>query len=299
MIMLNQKNIKLGIAPIGWTNDDLPELGGHIPLEQCLDEMSEAGYAGCEVGNKYPRDPKTLNDLLQPRKLEIASAWYSTLFTEEKKNETLDGFVDHMNFLKAMGAKVVVVCECGFCIQGQKKPIFGHKPVFSEKQWQLLIDGLHDIGHLAKKEGMAIVYHHHMGTGIQNWDEISQLMAQTDPELVSLLADTGHMLFAGSDPLKLFTEFADRIRHIHLKDIRSDVFNQTRSQELSFLDAVKRGVFTVPGDGVIDFASVFKWIKDRNYCGWLVVEAEQDPAIANPLEYAKKARTYINKLTGL
>jgi inosose dehydratase len=297
--MLNQKNVKLGIAPIGWTNDDLPELGGHISLEQCLNEMSEAGYTGCEVGNKYPRDPKKLKILLQPRQLKIASAWYSTFFTEEKKDETVNGFIVHMNFLKAMGAKVVVICECGYCIQGQAKPILGDKPEFSDYQWQLLIDGLHEIGHLAKKEGMAIVYHHHMGTGIQNWDEISQLMKRTDSSLVSLLADTGHMLYAGSDPMGLFTEFADRIRHIHLKDIRLDVFNQTRSQKLSFLKSVKRGVFTVPGDGVIDFAPVFKWVKESHYCGWLIVEAEQDPALANPLEYAKKARSYIKKFTDL
>lgn len=293
-------SIKLAIAPIGWSNDDMPELGGHISFEQCIKEMAEAEFQGCEVGNKFPRDPEILNPALSAHRLSVASAWYSLYFTETNGEiETLLGFIQHMSFLKAVGAQVIVVCECGNSIQGKEISILDQQPQFTSDQWQSLINGLHEIGKLAKENGMRIVYHHHMGTGIQSADDIDKLMSETHPDLVSLLLDTGHLYFAGENPLSIIQKHARRIRHVHLKDIRGDILKHTRENKLSFLDAVRAGVFTVPGDGCIDFLPIFSELKKINYQGWWVVEAEQDPDKANPLTYAKMARAYLKDNLGI
>lgn len=298
--MLDAKKIKIGIAPIGWTNDDLPELGGDIPFEQCIKEMHDAGFVGSEVGNKYPKDPKVLKKALAPVKLNIASQWFSSFFTTKPLEETVEAFKKHMAFLKAMGSKVIVISEQGNSIQGQPTtPVFGKKPVLDETGWGKLVKGLETIGQLAKENKMKIVYHHHMGTVVQTREEIDTLMKKSNPDLVWLLADTGHMTYAGGDPAKLIHDYAKRIAHIHLKDIRANVLEDVKKNNMSFLASVKAGVFTVPGDGCVDFKAVFKEIDAMNYEGWWVVEAEQDPAKANPLEYAKKARNYIKELTKL
>jgi inosose dehydratase len=293
--MLN--NVKLGIAPIAWTNDDLPELGGEIPFERCISEMAEAGFQGSEVGNKYPRDPAVLKKSLKPLGLQIASAWLSVYFTEDgREDETLRAFDAHARFLKEMGAKVIVVCECGHCIQGKPLPVLGKdKPVFTQAQWKRLFAGLEEIGKMAGDIGMKIVYHHYMGTGVQTRSEIDKLMEGTDPALVYLLSDTGHITFSGDSALSVIKDYVTRIKHVHLKDIRPSVLKEVKAKGLSFLDAVKAGVFTVPGDGCIDYKPIFKVLSDNAYEGWFIVEAEQDPVRANPLEYAKKAYKYITE----
>ncbi|PTR45908.1 myo-inosose-2 dehydratase [Geobacillus thermodenitrificans] len=298
--MFKENKVKLGIAPIGWTNDDMPELGGEITFEQCISEMALAGFVGCEVGNKYPRDTKVLKKALSLRGLSIASAWFSAFLTSKPFEETEEAFKAHRDFLYEMGAKVIVVSEQGNSIQGQMEtPLFDKKPVFTEEEWDLLIDGLNRLGDLAAEKGMNIVYHHHMGTGIQTTEEIDRLMEETDPKKVSLLYDTGHLVFSGEDHLHVLNKHINRIRHVHLKDVRIEVANKVREEKMSFLQAVKAGVFTVPGDGVIDFKPVFEALDAAGYEGWFVVEAEQDPAIANPFEYALKARQYIRETCGL
>ncbi|ATO35804.1 myo-inosose-2 dehydratase [Geobacillus thermodenitrificans] len=298
--MFKENKVKLGIAPIGWTNDDMPELGGEITFEQCISEMALAGFVGCEVGNKYPRDTKVLKKALSLRGLSIASAWFSAFLTSKPFEETAEAFKAHRDFLYEMGAKVIVVSEQGNSIQGQMEtPLFDKKPVFTEEEWDLLIDGLNRLGDLAAEKGMNIVYHHHMGTGIQTTEEIDRLMEETDPKKVSLLYDTGHLVFSGEDHLHVLNKHINRIRHVHLKDVRIEVANKVREEKMSFLQAVKAGVFTVPGDGVIDFKPVFEALDAAGYEGWFVVEAEQDPAIANPFEYALKARQYIRETCGL
>lgn len=294
------QNVKLAIAPIGWTNDDMPELGGDITFEQCVSEMALAGFSGSEVGNKYPRNTEVLKKALGLRGLEIASAWFSAFLTSKPFEETTKAFTRHRDFLHEMGAKVIVVSEQGKSIQGQMEtPLFEQKPVFTEEEWKLLVEGLHLLGDLAAEKGMKIVYHHHMGTGIQTSEEIDRLMTETDPAKVSLLYDTGHLVFSGEEHLEVLQKHMNRIHHVHLKDVRIDVANKVREGKLSFLQAVKEGVFTVPGDGVIDFKPVFESLEKSGYRGWFVVEAEQDPAKANPLEYALKAREYIREQSGL
>jgi len=299
--MLNLRKIKVGIAPIGWTNDDMPELGSKISFEQCIQEMAQAGYAGSEVGNKYPKDPVVLKNALSRYKLTIASQWFSSYFTTQNDpTQTIDSFKRHMTFLKTMGSHVIVISEQGNSIQGlMNVPIFGKKPVLDNEGWDRLVKGLETIGKLAKSNEMKIVYHHHMGTVIQSREEIDKLMQKTNSTLVWLLADTGHLTYTGGDPVKLIHDYAGRIAHIHLKDIRPTVLEEVKTKKLSFLQSVKAGVFTVPGDGCIDFKNVFKEIEKMNYEGWLIVEAEQDPSKANPLQYALKARKYIKDLTGL
>ena len=298
--MFDSKKVKLGIAPIAWTNDDMPELGGENTFEQCVSEMALAGFTGSEVGNKYPRDTKVLKKALELRGISIASAWFSTFLTTKPLEETALGFIKHRDFLCEMGAKVIVVAEQGHSIQGMmNKSVFDNKPSFTEEEWEKLATGLEELGILAGEKDMKIVYHHHMGTGVQTTAEIDKLMDMTDKKLVYLLFDTGHLTFSGENPEVILKRYIDRVKHVHLKDIREDILTKVKSEKMSFLSAVKKGAFTVPGDGMIDFEPLFKILDESKYEGWFVVEAEQDPVLANPLEYAIKARNYIYEKTGL
>jgi len=293
------QRIRLAIAPIGWTNDDLPELGGEIPFEQCVSEMALAGFSGSEVGNKYPRDPKVLNRALGLRGLGICNAWFSSFLTTKPYREVEAEFLRHRDFLYAVGARVIGAAEQGHSIQGRDEPIFDAKPVFSDGEWDRLCDGLNRLGKKAAQKGMKLTYHHHMGTGVQSSEEIDRLMENTDAQLLGLLYDTGHLVFAGEDHLAVLRKWITRIGHVHLKDMRMAFRKKAVREKWSFLRAVKEGVFTVPGDGCIDFEPIFKILKQAKYSGWWVVEAEQDPAKANPLEYALKARSYIREKAGI
>ena len=291
--------IQLAIAPIGWTNDDLPELGGEIPFEQCVSEMALAGFSGSEVGNKYPKDPKVLNKALGLRGLTVCNAWFSSFLTTKPYKEVEAEFIKHRDFLYAAGARVIGAAEQGHSIQGQDKPIFDAKPIFSTEEWDRLCDGLNRLGKKAALKGMRLMYHHHMGTGVQTSEEIDRLMTNTEPMLLGLLYDTGHLVFSGEDHLAVLKKWIGRIGHVHLKDMRPHLRQKALKEKWSFLQAVKEGVFTVPGDGCIDFEPIFKMLKRAKYSGWWVVEAEQDPAKANPLEYAIKARNYIREKAGI
>ena len=200
-----------------------------------------------------------------------------------------------------MGAKVIGASEQSYSVQGQMDtPVFGNKYVMNDEEWNLLCDGLNKLGKIAKEEyGISLTFHHHMGTVVQDADEVERLMNGTDPEYLSLLYDTGHFAYCGADPLEMVRKYKDRIKHVHLKDIRKEVVEQVKREELSFLAGVRMGAFTVPGDGSIDFEPIFKVLEDNGYEGYMLVEAEQDPAKANPLEYAIKARKYIAEKTGL
>lgn len=288
--------ITLGIAPIAWTNDDMPDLGKENTFEQCVSEMALAGFSGCEVGGKYPRDIAVLKKALKLRGMSIASAWFSSFLTTKPYQETADEFIVHRDFLHAMGAKVVVVAEQGHSVQGMlDTPVFAGKPYFTNEEWEKLAEGLNALGRLAAEKGMKVVYHHHMGTGVQTEAEIDKLMEMTDPKLVYLLLDTGHLVCSGEDYVGILKKYLPRIKHIHLKDVRKNMVEKVKAEDMSFLDGVRAGMFTVPGDGDIDFAPVFATVDQSNYEGWYIVEAEQDPAKANPLEYAQIAREYILK----
>ena len=290
------RDIRYACAPIAWTNDDLPELGSNNSFEQCISEMALAGYEGTEIGNKYPRDPEVLKSYLEPRGLSVASAWISLYLTSEPYEVTEEAFIKHRDFLYEMGAKVIVVSEQGNSIQGKlDKALFKEKPFFTEEEWKLLIEGLEKLGKLAHEKDMEIVYHHHMGTGVQTTEEIDELMERTNKDNVSLLFDTGHLVVSGEDPIEIFKKYEDRIKHIHFKDVRQEITEAVDKDNQCFLDGVRKGMFTVPGDGVIDFEPILNLIYQSNYSGWIVVEAEQDPSLANPFIYAKKAKDYMSQ----
>ncbi|WP_394564408.1 myo-inosose-2 dehydratase [Pantoea sp. SGAir0180] len=298
---MNNQKVKLAIAPIGWTNDDMPELGSENTFQQTVSEMALAGFTGSEVGSKYPRDPTVLKPMLEIRGIEICNAWFSTFFAQGDKAKTIEGFTEHMNFLFEMGARVIGCSEQSKSIQGTTLAVLDDKPVFNDDEWQRTAEGYNELAAIAARKGMRVCLHHHMGTAIQTPAEIDRFMAMTN-DTVGLLYDTGHIYYSeGSQQamLAVLENHLPRIFHVHLKDVRDDIVAEVRDQHLSFLDGVKKGTFTVPGDGVIDFKPVFKILNDYGYQGWMVVEAEQDPALANPFEYAVKARKYIREHTGL
>ncbi|MBO5066351.1 MAG: myo-inosose-2 dehydratase [Clostridia bacterium] len=297
--MLDKNKVKLGIAPIAWTNDDMPDLGAENTFEQCISEMALAGFTGCEVGNKYPKDTKVLKKALDLRGMQICNAWFSTFLTTKPYEETEKDFIEHITFLKEMGAKVVGVSEQGHSIQGTDLSIFDDKYVMNDEEWDMLCTGLNKLGKVAKDMGITLTFHHHMGTVVQTEAEIDRLMENTDPELFNLLFDSGHLAYCGEDYMSVLKKYINRIKHVHLKDIRPDVIADVKANKESFLQGVRKGTFTVPGDGVIDFAPIFEVLSENNYEGYVLVEAEQDPAIANPFEYAVKARKYISEKAGL
>lgn len=297
--MLDKNKVKLGIAPIGWTNDDMPDLGAENTFEQCVSEMALAGFTGCEIGNKYPKDAEALKKALDLRGMQVCNAWFSTFLTTKPYEETEKGFIEHITFLKKMGAKVVGVSEQGHSIQGTDLSIFDDKYVMNDNEWDMLCAGLNRLGRVAKDIGITLTFHHHMGTVVQTAAEIDRMMENTAPELFNLLFDTGHLAYCGEDYMYVLDKYINRIRHVHLKDIRPDVVARVKAEKLSFLQGVRLGTFTVPGDGAVDFGPVFDALEKSGYEGYILVEAEQDPAVANPFEYAKKARAYIAEKTGL
>lgn len=297
--MLDKNKVKLGIAPIAWTNDDMPDLGAENTFEQCISEMALAGFTGCEVGNKYPKDTAVLKKALDLRGMQICNAWFSTFLTTKPYEETEKEFIKHITFLKEMGAKVVGVSEQGHSIQGTDLSIFDDKYIMNDEEWDALCTGLNKLGKVAKDMGITLTFHHHMGTVVQTAAEIDRLMENTDPELFNLLFDSGHLAYCGEDYMYILKKYIKRIKHVHLKDIRPDVIKEVKENKLSFLQGVRKGTFTVPGDGVIDFAPIFDVLSANDYEGYVLVEAEQDPAIANPFEYALKARKYIAEKAGL
>lgn len=296
-------NIQLGVAPINWTNDDMPELGAENTFEQCISEMALAGFTGCEVGNKFPRDTAVLKKALNLRGLQICNQWNSYELTTKSLADNVKSFTALLDFLETMGAKVIGGGETGNSCQGKKDvPVLEGKGMLNTNEdWKKFTSGLNELGKIARDRDIKLAFHHHMGTCIQTKAETERMLNETDPENVWLNYDCGHFYFAGEDPVACLQQFIGRTAHIHLKDIRPTVLQQVKDNRMSFLDAVKDGVFTVPGDkeGCIDFTALFNIIKQSNYSGWVVVEAEQDPAKANPLEYAKIARDYIRTLSGI
>lgn len=294
-------NVHYGCAPINWTNDDLPSLGGELTYQQCLSEMALAGYTGSEIGCKFPKDYDTLKKALDLRGLVICNMWFSSRLTTFDNEATFQAFRRHLEYTYSLGARVVGIGECGVTIHMKEDcPIFSKRPMLDDKQYANLASGLDTLGKIAADRGMKACLHPHMGTGIQSRDEIDRMMQMTDPATVGLLLDTGHCVVAGEDPVDIFAAYKDRVAHIHIKDVRRKVLDQVKGEDRSFLWGVKEGLFTVPGDGdSIDWPAFFSCVKKSDYSGWIVVEAEQDPGKADPLEYAQKARRFMRGKLGV
>ena len=291
--------IRIGANPIGWSNDDMPELGGDTPLEQCLAEAKSVGIEGMELGNKFPREANVLKAALAPFGLACVGGWHSIFLLDRDADEELKHARAHIDLLKAMGCNRFIVAECSNTIHGTKSAPLSTRPVMRADQWAEYGRRLTKFADATLAEGLRVVYHHHMGTIVQTGAEIDALMAACGPS-VHLLLDTGHATWGGSDPAALAKKYRDRISHVHTKDVRPDVRKQAEAGDWSFLDSVIAGVYTVPGDGCVDFASVFRELP--NYSGWVVIEAEQDPAVRNPLQYARMGFAHLTKVlreTGL
>ena len=278
--------VRLGISPIGWSNDDLPELGGDIPLDRCLAEARAAGYEGIELGHKFPRDPAALRPILEQFGLALISGWYSGRLLERSVRAEIAAIEPHFSLLVAMGCAVLVYAETSGSVAGDRRRPLSDRPRLGAGDWHDFGARLTELADHLSACGIGLVYHHHMGTVIENEAEIDRLMAVTGDK-VGLLLDTGHAVYAGIDPAALVRQHGDRIKHVHCKDVRREVLARVRAHDTSFLNAVLDGVFTVPGDGCIDFSGVLAELAAADYSGWLVVEAEQDPEKAPPLAYAR------------
>lgn len=287
-------SVRLGINPLTWTNDDMPALGAETSLETCLSEGRQAGYAGFELGNKFPRTASKLGPILDQHQLSLVSGWYSSRLLERSVEEEISAMADHLALLQALGASVMVFCEVTGCVHGRRDIPVSQRPTMSDAQWQRLTSGLNEVARHCLRHGVRLAYHHHMGTVVESAGDIRRLMDSTSSD-VGLLLDTGHLFYAGGDAIEMQRDYAERICHVHCKDIRAEVLKDARNRELSFLDAVLNGVFTVPGDGCIDYAELFAGLEASDYHGWLVVEAEQDPAVAHPLTYARLGYTNLRR----
>lgn len=298
--MFGSSRVRFGITPTVWTNDDFIGIGEDIPFEQCVSEMALAGFEGCSVGHKFPTDARVLRAALELRGLSVTEPWASTFFTVQgMERRTLDGFEEQLAFIKDVGGETVVVAELGHAVHQQPVSLFANKPVFDDDQWRRLTQGLNRLGERAAAAGMKLCYHHHMGTGVQTRAEVDRLMTGTDPALVNLLLDTAHLRWSGDDPLDMARVYAKRIKHVHCKDVRLAIATRARDEGWTFREGIEAGVFTVPGDGDIDFRPILETLSDAGYRGWLMVEAEQDARKAHPLTYAKTARAYLREVTGL
>ncbi|MDE9534127.1 myo-inosose-2 dehydratase [Xenorhabdus bovienii] len=277
--------VQLGINPLTWTNDDLPSLGAETPLETCLAEGRQAGFAGFELGNKFPRQSQILGPILASHDLKLVSGWYSGNLLMRSVEEEIAAVQPHLALLRELGASVMVFAEVTDCIHGDQEKSVHLRPLFPVERWQEYGEKLTAFARYTQSQGVQIAYHHHMGTVIESAEDVDDLMEHTGEE-VGLLLDTGHLTFAGDDPLAVAKRWCTRINHVHCKDIRPEVLKDVKNRKTSFLDAVLSGVFTVPGDGCVDYPAIFNVLKASHYDGWLVVEAEQDPTIAHPLTYA-------------
>lgn len=279
--------VRIGTNPIAWSNDDMPALGGDTPLETCLAEARDAGFAGIEKGGKFPSDPAALREVLNRHGLAFVSGWYGAELRRRTVEQEIEAMRPHFDLLRACGCEVMVFAETSGTVQGRRDVPVADRPVMREDEWPVFLERLGALGDWMAGHGVRIAFHHHMGTVIETAPEIARLLEGT-PESVGLLFDTGHLAFAGEDPAAVSSRWAHRVNHVHAKDVRPDVLARARAERWSFLDSVVAGVFTVPGDGGVEFVSALRPVAEAGYAGWLIVEAEQDPAKAHPLTYARK-----------
>ena len=277
---------KLGIAPIAWWNDDLAELSDDVSLEECLRQASVAGYTGMETGRRFPLDPKELGPILGKYGISVCGGWFSGLLLDGEIAAEKDRIAAQMELFKAMNAPCIVYGETARSIQGVKSAPLATKPKLSEDEIRVYARKMTEFGEWCAEQGMPLSYHHHMAAAIETEEELDLFMKHSG-EGIPLLYDAGHMAFAGGDVLRVIDKHHARISHVHTKDVRMEVINGLDRTKESFLDAVVKGAFTVPGDGSLDFEAIVKKLAGYGYEGWFVVEAEQDPKVSPPLEMAK------------
>lgn len=292
---MTQFEVRIGINPLSWMNDDLPSLGGETPLEVALTEGRAIGYDGFELGNKFPREPQALKALLAQYDLALVSGWYSGKLAHRSVEEEIASVDSHLELLSRNGATVMVYGEVADSIQGAPQPLYQRPRFFSEAQWDTYAARVDEFARYTLSRGVRLAYHHHMGAYVETPTDVDNLMARTS-EAVGLLFDAGHITFAGGDPVTVLDKHIGRVCHVHCKDVRPAVTKLARNRNWSFLDSVINGAFTVPGDGAVDFPAIIGRLKRHGYRGWLVVEAEQDPVIAASYAYAEKGYRTLRSL---
>jgi len=292
---MSRLDVKIGINPISWSNDDLPSLGGETPLEVALAEGKAIGYQGFELGNKFPREPQALRAVLARHGLELVSGWYSGRLAQRTVEEEIQAVGPHLALLAQNGAKVMVYGEVADSIQGAPQPLYKRPRFFRPQQWDEYADRLSRFARYTLDRGVRVAYHHHMGAYVETPADVDLLMARVGDE-VGLLFDSGHIAFAGGDAAAVLAKHVKRVCHVHCKDVRPSVVKLARNRNWSFLEAVINGAFTVPGDGSLDFAALLQLLRGNGYRGWLVVEAEQDPAVAPSYRYAEMGYRHLHRL---
>lgn len=286
--------VHLGVSPLSWTNDVLAELGGDIPLETCLKDAAEIGYEGVELGRKFPKDGQKLSSILSDYGLRLIGGWHSGFLTERSVEEEWKAAADHCRLLKDCGSQVLVYGECGLMTGASPwdEPL-SKRPCLKQGELSTYADKLGEFAARLKETGIKFAYHHHLKMVVESAEDIDAFCEATE---VGLLLDTGHAYAAGADYAEILRKFGSRVAHIHLKDVRRDILERARKNDWSFNSAVREGMFTVPGDGDIDFSAIGEFIRSSGYRGWVVVEAEQDPAKAAPRLYTERANLFVRKL---
>ncbi|MCR9194972.1 MAG: myo-inosose-2 dehydratase [Hyphomonas sp.] len=278
--------IKFGVSPIAWANDDMPELGGDTPLDDILSEIQSLGFEGVELGGKFPREPNELRELLGQYQLDLIGGWYSTNLLIQDADAEIAAMQGHLALLKELGSEVFVAAETSNAIHGKRSISLGETPELDPTRWPEFGDRLTKVARYVGKQGLKFAYHHHLGTVFVSQDHLEKFLANTGDE-VGLTLDTGHAVLGGIDPLDVIDSAPERVVHVHCKDVRIETFKQNCERDASFLDGVVDGIFTVPGDGSIEYLEIMKQLHKIEYSGWIVLEAEQDPAVANPHDYAR------------
>ena len=291
----SQKQVRLGVSPLSWTNDVLADLGGDVPLEVCLKDAADIGYEGVELGRKFPKDPKELSPKLSSYGLQLAGGWYSGYLAERSLEEEWAAAQDHVRLLEGCGCRVLVYGECGRQPEGALDLPLSQTPSLKSIDLPAYARKLEEFTARLKERGVTLAYHYHLMMLVETADEIAAFCESTD-DSVGLLLDTGHAFAAGADYGEILRRFGNRVVHIHLKDVRPSVLDRVRKEDMSFNSAVREGLFTVPGDGCLDFSEIARFVRSSGYRGWVVVEAEQDPAKATPEVYARKAYRYMKEL---
>ena len=279
-------SVRFGVSPIAWANDDMPELGGDTPLETILGDARDIGFVGVELGGKFPRDPAVLKPLLDGYGLDLVGGWYSGELLIRDVEAEIAAAWDHLALLKAMGSTVFVHAETSNAIHSQRGVPLSHTPRLDEAGWKAFGARLTGFADHVQAHGLRFAYHHHLGTVVERPDDLAAFLSVTGAS-VGLTLDTGHAALGGIDPVAAIRAHPERIAHVHCKDIRSAVFAEVKAKDTSFLEGVLAGMFTVPGDGGLDYTAVMRALADIGYAGWIVVEAEQDPAVADPRKYGE------------
>lgn len=279
-------SIRFGVSPIAWANDDMPELGGDTPLESILADVRDLGFSGVELGGKFPRDAAILKPLMAGYGLDLVGGWYSAELLVRSAEDEIAALQPHLALLKAMGSTVFVQAETSNAIHSERGRSLADTPRLAAADWRTFGDRVTQVADYIQSQGLKFAYHHHLGTVVERREDLDAFLGATGAS-VGLTLDTGHAALGGIDPVAVLASRPDRIAHVHCKDVRGQVFDRVRREGMSFLDGVLAGMFTVPGDGDLDYGAVMRTLADNGYCGWIIIEAEQDPALADPRTYAE------------